>query len=169
MAAALGCFAPDLIAGVGLVSGGYVAPCRNFPRAPAISIIFVDDSCGTAKSRRSRDGKVSPARKGILGSPHIMKKFAAIAVAASMFALAACGEKAAEEATTDAPAAEAVAEEGADAAAAGADAAAAGADAAAAGADAAAAPAADAAAAPAADAKAAPAADAAAAPAEEKK
>ena len=29
-----------------------------------------------------------------------MKKFAAIAVAASMFALAACGEKAAEEATT---------------------------------------------------------------------
>ena len=47
-----------------------------------------------------------------------MKKFAAIAVAASMFALAACGEKAAEEATTEAPAAEAVAEEGADAAAA---------------------------------------------------
>ena len=32
-----------------------------------------------------------------------MKKFAAIAVAASMFALAACGEKAAEEATTEAP------------------------------------------------------------------
>ena len=36
-----------------------------------------------------------------------MKKFAAIAVAASMFALAACGEKAAEEATPEAPAAEA--------------------------------------------------------------
>jgi predicted small lipoprotein YifL len=34
-----------------------------------------------------------------------MKKFAAIAVAASMFALAACGEKAAEEATTDSAAA----------------------------------------------------------------
>src|SRR3546814_13696532 len=76
-------------------------------------------------------GKLFPARKGILGSPHIMKKFAAIAVAASMFALAACGEKAAEEATTEAPAADAVAEEGADAAAAGAEAAAAGADAAA--------------------------------------
>jgi predicted small lipoprotein YifL len=100
-----------------------------------------------------------PSRKGILGSPHIMKKFAAIAVAASMFALAACGEKAAEEATTEAPAAEAVAEEGADAAAAGAEAAAEGAEAAAAGAEAAAAPA-DAAAAP---------ADAAAAPAEEAK
>ena len=38
-----------------------------------------------------------------------MKKFAAIAVAASMFALAACGEKAAEEATTEAPAADAAA------------------------------------------------------------
>ncbi|MDK2760578.1 MAG: hypothetical protein KYX64_04385 [Sphingopyxis sp.] len=107
-----------------------------------------------------------PDAKGILGSPHIMKKFAAIAVAASMFALAACGEKAAEEATTEAPAAEAVAAEGADAAAAGAEAAAAGADAAAAGAEAAAP--ADAAAAPAAPADAA-AAPAAAAPAEEKK
>ena len=40
-----------------------------------------------------------------------MKKFAAIAVAASMFALAACGEKAAEEATTEAPAAEEAAAE----------------------------------------------------------
>src|SRR3546814_12904604 len=98
--------------------------------------MFVDDSRGKAKSRRSRYGKLFPARKGILGSPHIMKKFAAIAVAASMFALAACGEKAAEEATTEAPAAESVAEEGADAAAAGAEAAAAGADAAAAGAEA---------------------------------
>src|SRR3546814_6938594 len=55
-----------------------------------------------------------------------MKKFAAIAVAASMFALAACGEKAAEDTTTtEAPAADATAEAGADAAAAGADAAAA--------------------------------------------
>lgn len=64
-----------------------------------------------------------------------MKKFAAIAVAASMFALAACGEKAAEEATTtEAPAADAMADpmaedaaatmEGADAAAEGAEAAA---------------------------------------------
>src|SRR3546814_18404797 len=60
-----------------------------------ISIIFVDDSRGKTKSRRSRRRKLSSARKGILGSPHIMKKFAAIAVAASMFALAACGEKAA--------------------------------------------------------------------------
>src|SRR3546814_7594024 len=93
--------------------------------------MFVDDSRGRTKSRRSRLGKVSPARKGILGSPHIMKKFAAIAVAASMFALAACGEKAAEDTTTtEAPAADATAEAGADAAAAGADAAAAGAEAA---------------------------------------
>ncbi len=65
-----------------------------------------------------------------------MKKFAAIAVAASMFALAACGEKAAEEATTtEAPAADAMAdpmaEEGAAATVEGADAAAAGAEAAA--------------------------------------
>lgn len=86
-----------------------------------------------------------------------MKKFAAIAVAASMFALAACGEKAAEEATTEAPAADVMAEEGADAAAEGAEAAAEGAEAAA-----------DAAAASV-DATAAPAADAAAAPAEEVK
>ncbi len=72
-----------------------------------------------------------------------MKKFAAIAVAASMFALAACGEKAADDAaTTEAPAADAVAEDGAAATAEGADAA---------------------------TAAAAPAADAAAAPAEEKK
>ncbi len=92
-----------------------------------------------------------------------MKKFAAIAVAASMFALAACGEKAADEATTtEAPAADATMEAGADAAAAGADAAAEGAEAAATAADAAATDAA-----PAADA-AAP-ADAAAAPAEETK
>ena len=35
-----------------------------------------------------------------------MKKFAVIAAAAGMFALAACGEKAAEEATTEAPATE---------------------------------------------------------------
>src|SRR3546814_7879508 len=55
----------------------------RFPRTPAISIIFVDDSRGKAKSRRSRYGKLFPARKGILGSPHIMKKFAAIAVARS--------------------------------------------------------------------------------------
>src|SRR3546814_19885787 len=65
-----------------------------------ISISCVDDSRGRTKSRRSRLGKVAPARKGIVGSPHIMKKFAAIAVAASMFALAACGEKAAEDTTT---------------------------------------------------------------------
>ncbi|MDX2210887.1 MAG: hypothetical protein SFV20_11090 [Sphingopyxis sp.] len=45
-----------------------------------------------------------------------MKKFAVIAAAAGMFALAACGEKAAEEATTEAPATEAVAEEAAPAA-----------------------------------------------------
>jgi hypothetical protein len=123
----------------------------RFPRLPHNSIIFVDDSCGTAKSRRSRLGKLSRTRKGILGSPHIMKKFAAIAVAASMFALAACGEKAAEEATTEAPAADAMAEEGAEATAEAADAAAAGAEAAA---DAAAeAPAADAAAAEAAPAE----------------
>lgn len=44
MAAALGCFAPDLVAGVGLVSGGYVAPCRNVPRAPAI---FVNGTADT--------------------------------------------------------------------------------------------------------------------------
>src|SRR3546814_8814903 len=86
------------------------------------SIIFVDDSRGKTKSRRSRRRKLSSARKGILGSPHIMKKFAAIAVAASMFALAACGEKAADDAaTTEAPAADATAEAGADADAAGAD------------------------------------------------
>src|SRR3546814_1877648 len=92
---------------------------------------FVDESRGKTKSRRSRRRKLSSARKGILGSPHIMKKFAAIAVAASMFALAACGEKAAEDTTTtEAPAADATAEAGADAAAAGADAAAAGAEAA---------------------------------------
>lgn len=36
MAAALGCFAPDVAAGVGLVGGVYVSPCRNAPRAPAI-------------------------------------------------------------------------------------------------------------------------------------
>ena len=36
MSAALGCFAPDLVAGVGLVSGGYVSPCRNNPHVPAI-------------------------------------------------------------------------------------------------------------------------------------
>lgn len=36
VAAALGCFAPDLVAGVALVSGGYPSPCRNMPRAPAI-------------------------------------------------------------------------------------------------------------------------------------
>ena len=45
-----------------------------------------------------------------------MKKFAVIAAAAGMFALAACGEKAAEEATTEAPAAEAMTEEAAPAA-----------------------------------------------------
>jgi len=103
------------------------------------------------------------------GYSQMKKSITLSLVLATSLGLAACGEKAADEAaTTDAPAAEAVAEEGADAAAAGADAAAAGADAAAAGADAAAAPAA---AAPAADAAAAPAADAkaAAAPAEEKK
>lgn len=36
MSAALGCFAPDLVAGVGLVAGGYVSPCRNKPHGPAI-------------------------------------------------------------------------------------------------------------------------------------
>lgn len=36
MSAALGCFAPDLVAGVGLVAGGYVSPCRNNPHVPAI-------------------------------------------------------------------------------------------------------------------------------------
>jgi polyhydroxybutyrate depolymerase len=36
MAAALGCFAPNLVAGVGLVAGGSISPCRNMPRAPAI-------------------------------------------------------------------------------------------------------------------------------------
>lgn len=80
-----------------------------------------------------------------------MKKFAVIAAAAGMFALAACGEKAADEATTttEAPAADAMAEDGAAATAEGADATAATAEAAAPAADAtadAAAPAADAAA-----------------------
>lgn len=63
-----------------------------------------------------------------------MKKFAVIAAAAGMFALAACGEKPAEEAAPDAVATEAVVDD----AAAGAEAAAAGAEAAAAGAEAAA-------------------------------
>ena len=53
MAAALGCFAPDLAAGVGLVAGEYVAPCRNAPRAPAILFNSPVDLSPAAAARRS--------------------------------------------------------------------------------------------------------------------
>ncbi|MBR0653203.1 hypothetical protein GXW78_26345, partial [Roseomonas terrae] len=36
VAGALGCFAPDVVAAVGLVAGAHVSPCHNHPRAPAI-------------------------------------------------------------------------------------------------------------------------------------
>lgn len=52
MAAALGCFAPDLVAGVGLVSGGYVAPCRNAPHAPAILFNGTSDTMLPIEGRR---------------------------------------------------------------------------------------------------------------------
>nr|WP_246523575.1 PHB depolymerase family esterase [Neoroseomonas eburnea] len=52
MAAALGCFAPDLVAGVGLVSGGYVSPCRNSPRARAILFNGTADTMLPIEGRR---------------------------------------------------------------------------------------------------------------------
>ena len=52
MAAALGCFAPDLIAGVGLVSGGYVAPCHNHPHAPAVLFNGTADAMLPIEGRR---------------------------------------------------------------------------------------------------------------------
>jgi polyhydroxybutyrate depolymerase len=51
VAAALGCFAPDAVAGVALVAGGYVSPCRNSPRAPAI--LFNGPTDTPASARRA--------------------------------------------------------------------------------------------------------------------
>lgn len=53
MAAALGCFAPELAAGVGLVAGDYVSPCRNAPRAPAILFNSPPDAGPSAAARRT--------------------------------------------------------------------------------------------------------------------
>lgn len=53
MAAALGCFAPDLVAGVGLVAGGYPSPCWNSPRAPAILFNGTADTTNPIGGRRT--------------------------------------------------------------------------------------------------------------------
>ncbi|MEO3472139.1 PHB depolymerase family esterase [Roseomonas sp. CAU 1739] len=53
MAAALGCFAPDLVAGVGLVAGEYVSPCRNTPRAPAILFNGTAEPSPASATRRT--------------------------------------------------------------------------------------------------------------------
>ncbi len=64
MAAALGCFAPDLVAGVGLVSGGYVAPCRNSPRAPAILFNGTADAVLPIGGNRATDAGAG-VRRGL--------------------------------------------------------------------------------------------------------